>query len=210
MTRVHTVVPLAESDGRNQTVHSDEQKSEWASQRQQRLRRDASKRIISRRVSSTVNPVCFDQCRLIRHQWPQSQTTYRVTVKLPANVRLSWRSYKTNPVISLLIPDGYLCRTCWWHITDGCVSCTHGGSIRAVTRCLHQRKLAKLSVFLFSKTDCATGARLWEKEHLKAFLAKLSTSSDQKSTTNCSEQVKVWHTKWHTSPLSNMWYFLSE
>ncbi len=72
-----------------------------------------------------------------------------------------------------------------------------GGSIRAVTRCLHQRKLAKLSVFLFSKTDCATGARLWEKEHLKAFLAKLSTSSDQKSTTNFSEQVKVWHKMTH-------------
>lgn len=103
MTRVQTVVPLAESDGRNQTAHSDEQKSEWASQRQQSLRRDGRERIISRRVSSTVNPVCFDQCRLIRHQWPQSQTTYRITVKLPANgpvnmywIWLSWRSYKTQ------------------------------------------------------------------------------------------------------------------
>ncbi len=202
MTRVQTVVPLAESDGRNQTVHSDEQKSEWASQRQQSLRRDGRERIISRRVSSTVNPVCFDQCRLIRHQWPQSQLIELLWNFLQTGLStcIGWDDFhedltRPNHVISLLIPDGYSCRTRWWHITDGCVSCTHGGSIRADTRCLHQRKLAKMCVFLFSKTDCATGACLWEKELLMGFLAKLSTSSDPKSTTNFSEQVKVFNTE---------------
>lgn len=186
---MQTVVPLAESDGRNQTVHSDEQKSERASQRQQSLRRDGRERIISRRVSSTVKPVCFDQGRLIQLMTPKPNNlvSYCVTPCKPHPVnmywtrRLSWGSYKILSCrFSVLLPDV--------NVTQQMVvwAVHMGGSIRAVTRCLHQRKLAKLCVLLFSKTDCATGAQLWEK----GFLAKLSTSSESNSTTHFSERFE--------------------
>jgi len=87
-------------------------------------------------------------------------------------------SYKIlSRSFSMLIPDGGFDGA-----ADGCVSAAAhmGGSIRAVTRCLHQRKLAKLCVLLFSKTDCATGAQL--RRLLKWFLANLSTTSNLNST----------------------------
>lgn len=142
--------------------------------------------IISRRVSSTVKPVCFDQGRLIQLMTPKPNNldSYCVTPCKPRPVnmywmrRLSWGSYKIlSSSFSVLLPD--------FDVTQQMVvGAVHmGGSIRAVTRRLHQRKLAKLCMLLFSKTDCATGAQLWEN----GFHAKLSTSSDSSSTTHFSE-----------------------
>lgn len=165
-----------------------------ASKRAKESRAWGRERIITRRASSTVKPICFDQARLIQLMTPKPNNlvSYCVTPCKPHPVnmywmrRLLWGSYKIlSCSFSMLLPDVDVTQ-------QMVVWAVHmGGSIRAVTRCLHQRKLAKLRVLLFSKTDCATGAQLWEK----GFLAKLSTSSESNSTTHFFEQfefTKMW------------------